>query len=142
MMYFEDFETEDNPLVVNVIMVEELDIDRLQRYMLRICFDCALFKEQPDYFADNPDDFYGYTNADLELDWVELYIEGNVGTKEVWLSVDKHDKFGTYVLSEEDLREMDFDYDKAVGVAKERFIEYSDKHNLKNGYWYYEDFEE
>lgn len=33
------------------------------------------FKQQPVFSADNPDDFYGYTDIDWEVESIEVFLE-------------------------------------------------------------------
>lgn len=33
------------------------------------------FKQQPIFSADNPDDFYGYTDIDWEVESIEVFLE-------------------------------------------------------------------
>lgn len=33
------------------------------------------YEQRPDYGADNPDDFYGYTDIDWEVENIEVFLE-------------------------------------------------------------------
>lgn len=129
-----DWQCTQDPLRLEILVVpsnwDESVAGRESPVFLINVFCEALYEhKEPDVGADNPDDYFGYTDCNILIERVEVcesdetFHHGRL----ICLDIDMVDNI------------VDFSEDRVKELVEEQFITLAKKHSLHNGWYYAED---